>query len=357
MHQVLLNKIVRSVKETTREPLLPESEIEIRGDKFSIPERSLLTWARQKLAMTPWFIEDDQGNIKTPLESVFGLFTLRAVFRGFFIGVSFLPGSNLLLEKRYLSLAIIGYYTAAYHLIGAFNAIQGRVFMTPIAGRPIVELPSSSSQKKLETGGIVTNYGSAGYNPTPKSLRAVCAKLTDNGKWVYEGRDLTHSTHWHELQQSVTETRNIPIWLDSFCRDCVYPNVPVDENTYLDEGFQQLRYMRHEAMYYGFGIDDYSFDQMANREFGGTSIAAKGNNYKRFAYGILEDILKETTDIYDYIQTKCSDDFTQLLPQLCTMIYSPPFDLRRDFLDQIADTIQKVPNSKEWIARLLAEAQ
>lgn len=357
MNQLLLKSVAQAIKEAVREPLLPESEIEIQGEKPSIPEKRLSTWARQKLAMTPWFIEDDEGNLATPLEPVFGVFALRAILRGFFIGTSFLPGSKLLLERAHLSLAIIGFYTASYHLVSAYNALQGRIIITPVAGRPIVEFPPDTLPRELDIGGTVTHCGSAGYKPAPKNLRVICAKLSAEGKWVYEGRKLGHSAHWRELQQLITETGNVPPWLDSFCRDCVYPTARVDERTYLEDGFEQLRYMRHEAMYSGFGIDEYSFDQMASRESGGTNIKAKGNNYKRFAYGILKDILKETSEVYSYVQTECSGEFGQLLPQICTMTYSPPFDLRRDFLDQIVDVVQDVPDSEVWIHKLLAECR
>lgn len=357
MHPSLLNKVVRGLQETSREPLLPESEIEIQGETSSIPDQHLLRWARQKLSMTPWFIEDNRGNLTTPLEPVLGVFALRTIFRGFFIGASFLPGSDLLLERRHLTLAIIGFYTAAYHLVSAFNALQGRIFITPVSGRPVVHLPADTPPTRLTLGGTVVHHGSAGYNSAPKGLKAICAKLSNDGKWVYEGRNLTHSTHWRELQQWVIETRIIPTWLDNFCRDCVYPTVRVDEATYLDAGFEQLKYMRHEAIYYGFGIDDWSFDQMANREGGTTNVSAKGKNYKQFAYGILQDILKETSEVFTYIQAQCSNEFEQLLPQICNITYSPPFDLRRDLIDQINDAIQGVPGSEIWISKLLAEAR
>lgn len=357
MHSILPKKVVQGLKETHREPQLPESLIEIQGDKTSVPDPILSRWARQKLAMTPWFIEDAEGNLATPLEPVFGIFALRSILRGFFIGASFLPGSDLLLEKRYLSLAIIGFYTAAYHLVSAFNALQGRILITPIAGRPVIHLPSATTPKKLEAGGTIVNHGSAGYNPAPKNLQAICAKLTNNGKWVYEGRNLTHAAHWRELQQWVTETKNVPDWLDTFCRNCVYPTVKVDEATYLDDGFEQLTYLRHEAMYFGFGIDDFSFDQLANREAGSTNIAAKGDNYKQFAYGILQDILKETSDVFTRIQAECPDEFDQLLPQISNITYYPPFDLRRDLVDQIGDIVCSVPGSEVWIKKILEEAR
>lgn len=357
MQKLLLNQVVRSIKEAAREPLLPESEIEIQGKRSSTQGKSLLTWARQKLAFTPWFVEDEKGSISTPLEPVFGVFALRAVFRGFFIGASFLPGSNLLLEKRHLSLAIIGFYTAAYHLISAFNALQGRIFVTPVAGRPVVTLPSDNKPKKLPTGGTVVHSGSAGYSSAPKDLKAICAKLTTDGKWAYEGRNLTHATHWRELHQWVIETKIVPTWLDRFCRDCVYPTVRVNEETYIDEGFEQLRYMRHEAMYFGFGMDDLSFDQLANREGGPVNITVKGNHYKQFAYGILLDILRGTSEIFEGVQSNCQDELNRLLPQICTITYYPPFDLRRDLVDQISDSIHSVPGSDIWISKLLAQAQ
>lgn len=136
----------------------------------------------------------------------------------------------------------------------------------------------------------------------------------------------------------------------------MYPTVRVDEATHLEDGFEQLKEARHAAMYYGFGIDDWSFDQMANRESGRTNIAAKGNNYKQFAYGILQDVLNGTTDLFAHIQEKCSREFDELLAQICSMIYYPPFDLRKDLADQTADALQETPGCRLWISTILAQA-
>lgn len=357
MHSSLSRMIVRGFQDAHKEPQLPVSAIEIRGGSSAVLNATLTRWARQKLAIIPWFIENDDGNLTTPLEPAFGVFALLGLLRGFFIGASFLPASKLLLERGYLPLAIVGFYTAAYHLVSAFNALEGRVFITPVAGRPVVELPSDTTPRKLRTGGTIISHGSAGYDPAPKNLKAICAKLTHDGRWVYEGRTLTHAAHWRELQQWVTETRIIPTWLDNFCRNCVYPTVRVDETTYLEDGFAQLKEARHAAMYYGFGIDDWSFDQMANRESGPTNIAAKGKNYKQFAYGILQDVLNGTTKLFAYIQEKCSHEFDELLAQICSMIYYPPFDLRKDLPDQIADVLKESPGSELWISKILAQAR
>lgn len=356
MHPSLASKVVHGLREASRDPLLPETAIQIRGDKASAPSPVLTHWARQKLAMAPWFIEDSQGNLTTPLGSVFGVFALRTVFRGFFIGASFLPGAGLLLKKGHLALSVIGYYTSALHLVISFNALQGRVLITPVAGQPIVELPSDSMPVKLATGGTISSAGSAGYAPAPKGLQAVCAILNRNGEWVFEGRSRSHSVYWHELRQWVIESNIVPQWLDKFCRGCVYASVKVDESQYLEEGFEQLVEARHQAVYGGFGMDDWAFDQIINREDVYANVAARADHYKLLAYGILQDVLTGATDLFTYIQKQCPQELENLLPKICAMVYTPPFDLRKDFADTIDREVTQVPGCQRWLSKILAQA-
>jgi len=100
MHILLIDRIAQGLQDVDKEPLLLENTIMIHGPRGSTFDRLLVDWARRKLSMVVWFIEDAQGNLVTPLYPVFGVFAFRAILRGFFIGVSFLPGADLLLEKN-----------------------------------------------------------------------------------------------------------------------------------------------------------------------------------------------------------------------------------------------------------------
>ena len=130
----------------------------------------------------------------------------------------------------------------------------------------------------------------------------------------------------------------------------------VDEGRYLNEGLEMLIEARHQAVYNGFGMDDFSFDILANREPVDVNIAARALNYRSLAYGILNDVLKETTLLFIDIEQQCPDELGRLLPQLCTMVYTPPFDLKMDFADAIRSEIDQVPGCSDWLTKVLATA-
>jgi len=356
MHMLLSKTITRGLQDADREPLLPENTIQIHGTRGSTFDRPLGDWARRKLSMAVWFTEDTRGSLVTPLHPVFGVFAFRTILRGFFIGASFLPGADLLLEKKHLSLSIIGYYTSALHLVNSFNALQGHVMLSPVAGQPVVELADDPVGTKIASGGTVHRGGSAGYSQAPKGLQAACAILTRDGNWVFEGRIRSHSVIWRELKQLITESGLVPPWLDRFCRNFVYPTMKVDEEQYLNDGLELLIEARHQAVYSGFGMDDFSFDLLTNREPVDSNIAARASNYRSLAYGILNDVLKETTMLFKDIQQQCPHELERLLPQLCTMVYTPPFDLRKDFSDSIRTEIDQVLGCSDWLAEVLATA-
>jgi len=356
MHTLLINRIARGLQDADKEPLLPENTIQIRGTRGSSFDRQLVDWVRRKLSMAVWVMEDQQGSLTTPLDPVFGVFAFRAILRGFFIGASFLPGADLLLEKKHLSLSVIGYYTSALHLVNSFSALQGHVMLSPIAGQPVVELADDLVGTKMASGGTVHRGGSAGYSQASKGLQAACAILTKDGHWFFEGRNRSPYVIWRELRQLMTESRIVPRWLDRFCRNSAYPTMKVDEERYLNEGLDMLIKARHQAVYNGFGMDDFSFDILINREPVDVNIAARALNYRTLAYGILNDVLKETTTLFKDIEQQCPHELERLLPQLCTMVYTPPFDLKRDFADTIRSEIDQVPGCNDWLAKVLVTA-
>jgi len=356
VHALLADRIARGLRDVDKEPLLPENAIQVRGPRGSTSDRHLSEWSRRKLSMAVWLVEDDRGNLATPLYPVFGVFAFRAILRGFFIGASFLPGADLLLDGKHLSLSVIGYYTSALQLVNSFNALQGHVILSPVAGQPIVELAGETVGAKMASGGTVRAGGSAGYSQAPKGLQEACGILTKEGNWVFEGRNRNHPMAWRELRQLITECGVVPQWLDRFCRNSAYPTMTVDQERYLRDGLEMLVESRHQAIYSGFAMDDYSFDMLANGEPAGVNISARASNYHSLAHGILSDVLKEITTLFVDIEHRCPRELEELLPEICRMVYTPPFDLKRDFADSIRSEIDEIPGCHDWIARILATA-
>lgn len=137
MHSGLKNVVEKSLERIWRGPKsLDKSEIEIidkRGTKSRHDDliTALATSINPEL---PWFRKLPGGQLVTPQEPIFGYYALRNILRGLFLGASFVPPGDTLLATMFLSPSIAMYYTASFHLILAYLALQGRVAITPVCG-------------------------------------------------------------------------------------------------------------------------------------------------------------------------------------------------------------------------------
>lgn len=212
MHSGLESAVQKSLIRILQGPkFLDKSDVEIIDDRdpTSLDDKSihdvLLTpWATCIDPELPWFSKLPDGRFITPQETIFGYYALRNILRGLFLGASFLPPGDTLLKKGFLSSSVAIYYTASFHLVLAYLSLEGRVVITPVHGPPYIELDES--------------YGSGEYKPIPGNPTAICAILTSDCRWVFEGRTRTHRAYWAELDRMILQTKSVPECFINFAR-------------------------------------------------------------------------------------------------------------------------------------------
>jgi hypothetical protein len=322
MHRLMKSSLVDSLRVLATGPhLLPESEIEIIGppsQQVHLADKLV----RQIDTEIPWFLKESDGRITTPQHNFFGLYALRNILRGMLIGASFIPAGDMTLNHEFLSPAVALYYTASLHLILAYLALEGRVLITPVYGRPYIEY-------------FPRGVGS-GHKPILNGPTAVCSILTDEGKWIFEGRSRTHRTYWAEVDKLMNvKKESLPIFFIEFAHYLVGPFTSKDKNEkdLVRSAISQLQDARHEALYSGYGLDPISDDMLTNGDADWAPLNLRAKEFKSFAYGLLNHVLKETSSIIDCFNDQCPKELAESRLKIWVSVRTPPFDLRNDLDD------------------------
>jgi len=326
MHSGLKNVVEKSLERIWRGPKsLDKSEIEIidkRGTKSRHDDliTALATSINPEL---PWFRKLPGGQLVTPQEPIFGYYALRNILRGLFLGASFVPPGDTLLATMFLSPSIAMYYTASFHLILAYLALQGRVAITPVCGPRYVELDET--------------HGYCGNKPIPDGPTAICAILTTSCKWVFEGRTRTHRGYWAELDRTILHTRSVPECFIDFASYLTsygqYGKKYCDDVEMVREALPYLQDARHEAIYEGYGYDPMSDDLLTNRDADHAPLDLSAKKYQAFSYGLLNHIVIETSSLVAHLDSECAAALDNAKLGLRVSMVTPPFELRKDIAD------------------------
>lgn len=300
-----------------------------------------LVWATRVNPPIPWFVRIGSGQYSTPQESIFGYYSLRNIIRGILMGISFIPGADILLHKYFLSPSITNYYTAIFHLVFAYLSLEGRVVISPVYGRPHVYINGESS--------------SGTHDELENSPSAICGVLTRTGKWVFEGRRRTHRAFWTELSQLFLENRLAPDCFTRFAEYLTtygpYKDDYSDEIEMIRDSINLIQHGRHEAIYQGYGFDPWSHDQLTNRDADYAPISLRAKKYQEFTYGLLSHILGEANDIMEKLNKTCSDAVSDAQLELAVAVLTPPFERRRD----ITDLLDESRYNKDHLSSLIKE--
>jgi hypothetical protein len=353
MHSGLKNTLQASLIRIRRGPkLLDKSNLEIidNRDTDSIDDKSghedlletvMTRWITRIDPELPWFRKLPNGQFITPQEPIFGYYALRNILRGLFLGASFLPAGDILLTKGFLSASIAMYYTASFHLISAYLALEGKVVITPVFGPPYITLDRT--------------HESSGHKPIPGNPSAICAILTTNCRWIFEGRTRTHRAYWAELDRTVLHTRSIPECFINFARYLTsygpYEKKYDNEVEMVRDALPYLQDARHEAIYQGYGYDPMSDDLLTNRDADYAPLDLRAKEYQDFSYGLLDHIVSETRNLVVHLSNQCAVALNYQKLHLTASIITPPFELRRD----IADLLMSGKCNKRDFSQLVKE--
>lgn len=317
--------------------LLDKSEIEIidkrdpvsSSDESELDDLLLSPLVRRIDPPLPWFRKLPNGQFVTPQERVFGYYALRNILRGLFLGGSFLPPGDTLLKNGFLSSSVATYYGASFHLMLAYLSLEGRVAITPVYGPPYIELSEAG--------------GGSGHKPIPGNPRAICAILTADGQWIFEGRTRTHRAYWAELDRVLLQTKLVPECFIEFAHYLTSYGPYKDEHSndleMVRNALPYLQDARHEALYQGYGYDPWSDDLLTNRDAGRAPIDLRAKKYQAFSYGLLNHIVSETDNLVTHLNDHCQAALNRAKLGLTLSIVTPPFELRRDIADLLTDNM------------------
>jgi hypothetical protein len=338
MHPLLISNINKSYKIIIEEnPQVPD----IFFKKMDLKDLDFVSFSLTKLLAKiaarpiPWFYRDSSKNIRSPQEDFFGLYALRSIYRGIFIGMRFIQAGDLLHKRGFYSSSIISYYTGSYHLLNAFLSLNGHIYIDQVLG-PLGITKSDSI--------ISTTYGS--LNP---DLEVIMAILKKNNEWKFEPRTRNHKTKWKEIEAILIKLdKNIlEIFISFFtyvlsCKKDSYSLKELIKN-----GLQRLIYIRHESVYMGYGYDDYVHDRITNRETdSGYGLDFKSKIYRDFALGLLTYSVDGIVVLKNQISIENWDENKVLLG---SGIFTPPFEMENFKINGKHKLGNKIASIYNWI--------
>lgn len=263
-------------------PVLDPSEVKIVGPVGAVPDGFIMNIARDPLMPPPWFRMRD-GVISSPHERFFGFYAMRAVVRGVLLGTPFLRAGQLLLKDRLKSPAVSMFYTAAFHALGSFLSLRGRV---------VIEEPRGPIE--IHTG---KNSPGLTYGSLPNDPPVILAKLTSHNAWVFERRTRSHRSRWQELDHARIEDKGrLPGYFEHFL-SYVDSYGPDEMGSDMKEVLRGICDMRHAALYSAFGSDDFAVDLAINRESNGGGTELKAQAFADFSASLLLDVTTQTNEL------------------------------------------------------------
>ena len=192
-------------------------------------------------------------------------------------------------------------YSAAYHLLGTFLAMNGRLWLD----RPWFR----HEDEERGEGWSRTSSARLGLKP-------ILAVLTKENRWTYEKRSQSHKGRWLDLA-NIFNSRKYPL-PDSFqelfsymfqgrhkrCDDLVdFVNHP-DKYHYeirevLEEFLGEIPSVRHISLYAGFGGDPHVLDALTNREtFDARLLDLRAQAFVGFAFGFAAEVGRDLDNLF-----------------------------------------------------------
>lgn len=271
---------------------------------------NILSWPPQQ----PWFYVEGR-NILSPQREYFGFYLLTASAKATLIGARYAQAGDVLLAKGCCAAAVLVYYTSALNLTLAYMALEGHVFIDNPRGSPIQDAKPGQPA-----------WGNPWADGRKKSIIAL---LGARATWSFEGRTRGHASRWNELPQVLSELeredppRSLPDPLWSLIEYSASYG-PHTRECELSTGLEAIADIRHEAVYRGFGWDDYATDLMANGESNGAGLDLKPRAFSQYCEAMLEATAR---DIEECIGAVDPSHWSKLAGESMMATFTPDFEL------------------------------
>lgn len=293
--------------------------------------------SEKELTPEPRFFRTEKSRIGCYQKEYLGFYVLRSAYRGILLSINFLVAGDNNLSKKLLGPSVTNYYTSAYHILGAFLALKGRV---------IFERQIIWDDKTL----------------APENQFAV-ASFT-KGKWNLQKKKWGHAGKWQEIKQlRLTEYPNSFIHLFKYWfKFRIKENIsmteymdrlvkgekigtPLDINDIPDEFLNRITMSRHISMYESFGSEPEVMANIVNSDaFSDNGIDFQAKAYQQFCYQFLRECVDELSCVIEEINIS-----RKARMNLWVAIFQPWFDDQQiDLVDDevLRNDIKKV---ESWI--------
>lgn len=326
MNRLLQSNIKKSIKIIAEEnPKIPDHFIKVIGielDKSGLPNPALEI-AKIATQPIPWFYRDLSHEFQSPQQPFFGIYAVKNILRGILLGLRFIQGGDLLRENNFLAASIFSYYTAAFHLLHSYLAINGRIIIDIVKG-PVNVI----NYGKTSTSSNPSLYATVSYEPLEPTPETIIAILTRQNSWKFEPRARSHSRKWKELEPIFIELGyDIPEFFYSFFEYILSygKDSSFKGDNSIQDGLKRLSEIRHEAIYQGYGFDDFFYNGVVNRDLDWSSgFEIKSERYREFATGFLTHSINEFLELKKGTQ---KDYWNKIRGLINNSIFTPPFEV------------------------------
>jgi len=248
------------------------------------------------------FLSDQEYLDLSPSTPSFTVYAVKTILRSTLLSLRFIQSGDLLLNNKFYASSVFSYYMAAFHILQSFLMLNGRV----------VVKPTDKQRKDLDLR---------------KAL--ILAKLTKHNKWCFEGFSQNHDAMWREASnvfEGISKDKLEEFLFFFKYIIAVEQSLPLDEQQLISEGMKKLPKIRHEAIYEGYGFDDYVFNKVINDEndrFSLKELEGKAIVYKMFARQFLKLTLEE---ILEFRKVSLDGEWDKVKDLFLTIILIPPFE-------------------------------
>lgn len=239
-------------------------------------------------ALRPHFYRDDSATKLACAQcSWFGFYALRAAVRGVLMSVNHLTAAVSNHRQKLHGPATVNAYTAAFHVLHGYLALEGRVI----------------------------------YDPGPGGdLGPVRVVLTQKGTWSVENTKRNHRSPWLELKSTLSKRKGrveLPTYFEQLfeytCSRRYRPGIKLIEKLRnpnvglvpmrerLDEFLPRIAELRHIAAYGSFGDDPYLTEALWNNDATGGDFGRQVTRVIVFATQFLEDVAGRVADLVDLL--------------------------------------------------------
>ena len=277
--------------------------------KFFLPGITESTFS-----VLPVFTEKEKNCLDSFQKRLMGFYVLRNAFRGILLSVNFIGAGDLALSKKLLGPAVSSYYTASYHILGAFLALHGRLIFDEVW---LVDGHKLETKKRF----AIANYS--------------------KGNWHFAGKKWGHGGRWKEIKQmNLIEYPSsfnhlFDYWFKSRIKEELTvserlerklrgepPGTPLGINDIIDEFLENITSCRHHAMYSSFGSEAQVVTNLVNRDsYSDYGIDFLAKAYRNFCYEFLNENVESLIELLNFLRLH-----KKTRGNLGLSIYQPWFD-------------------------------